>query len=106
MTEIPHFKLPFQLAADGTRAQVVEQDSDDEILDCIEVLLSTTQGERIEIPDYGIRDQAFRQHGADTAHILAQIRKYEERADINLAPGVIQELVQRVDVEYRGGLVG
>lgn len=106
MTEIPHFKFPLQLTGDGTRAQVVEQDSDDEILDCIEVLLATTQGERIEIPNYGIRDQAFRQNGADTAHILAQIRKYEERANINLAPDVIRELVQRVGVEYRGGLVG
>lgn len=106
MIEIPHFKFPFQLASDGVRAQAVEQDSDDEILDCVVVLLSTTQGERIEIPEYGVRDQAFRQNGVDTAHILAQIRRYEERANINLDPDAIQDLVQRVSVEYLGGLVG
>lgn len=104
--ETPHFKFPFQFTADGSRLQVVEQDSDDEIVDCVEVLISTLQGERIELPDYGIQDQAFRQGGVDTGHILAQIRKFEERASIQLEPHQIQDLIQRVSVIYRGALRG
>lgn len=104
--ETPHFKFPFRFSSTGTRIQYVEQDSDDEILDCIEVLLSTTQGERIELPDYGIADQVFRENGVNSAHILAQIRKYEERADVQLEPHQIRNLIQKVSVVYRGGLIG
>jgi len=106
MTEIPHFKFPFKLTAAGDRAQIVEQDSDDEVMDCIEILLSTVQGERIEIPDYGIRDQVFRQKGVDTGHVLQQIRRFEERADVVLEPGKIEDLVQHLSVNYRGGVSG
>jgi phage baseplate assembly protein W len=104
--DIPHFKYPFQFGPPGQRVQYTEQDSDDELLDCIEVLLSTVQGERIEIPEYGIADQTFRQGGVDTGHILSQIRRYEDRADVNLEAGVIEDLVQRVGVLYRGGTRG
>lgn len=106
MTDIPHFKFPFQLTAAGDRIQVTEQDTDDEILDCIEVLLSTTQGERLELPEYGIRDQTFRQNGVEVSHILQQIRRFEERADVVLDAETIEDLVQRVSVRYRGGLGG
>lgn len=104
--DTPHFKFPFQFTTAGDRIQYVEQDSDDEIIDCIEVLLSTEQGERIELPDYGIADQTFRENGVDTGHIMAQIRKYEERADVTLEPHQIQALVQRVGVMLRGGARG
>lgn len=104
--ETPHFKFPFQFTPAGDRIQYAEQDSDDEIIDCIEVLLSTSIGERIELPDYGIADQVFRENGVDTGHIMAQIRKYEERADIQLEPDVIKDLVQKVTVVFRGGTRG
>lgn len=106
MIETPHFRFPFQFTSSGTRAQVVEQDSDEEIMDCIQVLLSTEIGERIELPDYGIADQTFRENGVNTAHIMAQIRRFEERAEIELEPKQIDRLVQRVAVIFRGGTRG
>lgn len=104
--DVPHFKFPFQLTSDGSRVQVTKQDSDEEIMDCIEVLLATEVGERVEMTDYGILDQVFRENGVDVAHIMSQIRIFEERANVQLEPSQIEHLIQNVTVAYRGGPIG
>lgn len=106
MTDIPHFKFPFSLTPAGDRTQMTEQDTDEEIMDCLQVLLSTVQGERIDLPEYGVQDQTFRQNGVDVGHVLQQIRRFEERADTVLETEPIEDLVQRINVRYRGGLGG
>lgn len=96
--EIPHFSLPFRRDLNG-RAVVVEQDSDEEIVDCVEVLLSTEKGSREEIPEYGIPDQVFRQNGADLAQIGASIDRWEPRAEHFLErDGYLIDMVDRVRV--------
>jgi phage baseplate assembly protein W len=78
MPDIPKLAFPF------ARGAYREQDSDEEIIDCVEVLLSTNRGERIEVPDYGLPDQAFREGGASQEQIVATINEWEDRADISV----------------------
>lgn len=95
----PHYDYPFRLNSAGDGAVVLEQDSEDEVSNCVEVILSTRRGERVELSDFGIDDQAFRQNGIDVGHVLAQVRKYEDRADLVIDPGQIEDLVQEVGIQ-------
>lgn len=100
MTKIdtPKLSFPFRLQASGLRAVVVEQDSDDEIFDCLEVLLSTEKGSREEAPAYGIEDQSFLEGGANQDQILTAIAKWEPRAERTLEADQIIAFIQRVRV--------
>ena len=98
----PKLAFPFELSSTGRFAKVVEQDSDEEILNCVEVLLLTHVGTREEVPDYGIADYAFRQGGVDIAALRAAIHMWEPRAEIDILAGDIDGLVQRVRIHYQG----
>jgi phage baseplate assembly protein W len=79
MTEIPHFALPFRFV-DG-RAVVNEQDSYEDVRDCVRAIVSFPQGSRIELPEFGIPDQTFRENGVDAASVRAAVQRWEPRAD-------------------------
>jgi hypothetical protein len=98
----PKLAFPFELSATGVRAKVVEQNSDEEVSACLEVLLRTVVGTREEVPDYGIPDQAFRENGASRAQILAAIHLWEQRARVDMTEGQIEDLIQRVQIHYVG----
>jgi phage baseplate assembly protein W len=98
--DTPHFAFPFRINAG--KVQVREQDSDEEVMDCVEVLLSTTIGERQELPNYGIPDQTFRMGGSDKAALLAAIREHEPRADVNFEQTDLEGLIETVRVSVRG----
>lgn len=100
--ETPNFRFPFQFTPGGGRVQYREQDTDDEIMDSIEVLLLTPQGERIDIPNYGVPDQTFQMNGANLAAIQTAIELWEERADVTVDDEGIVDLVHRVQVNYTG----
>jgi len=56
MTDQPHFGIPFQFARarGGIKyVPVTEQDSIQEIGDCVELILRTVQGQRQTIPEFG-----------------------------------------------------
>lgn len=56
MVDIPHWSLPFrfELLPDGTRrVAVTEQDSVEEVRDCVELILRTVQSERATLPEFG-----------------------------------------------------
>lgn len=90
----PHFSFPFRRDVHG-RTCVVEQDSDDEVLDCVLVLLSTEEGSRQEVPDYGLPDQTFRQGGVDLALVSNVLQRWEPRAEHVVTRE--QELIDMVD---------
>lgn len=79
MATIPHLKIPFSLLPDLT-AQVVAQDSIDDIQQCVAVLCATTQGTRIEVPTYGIPDPVF--STGQPAAIEKAVAKWEPRAQV------------------------
>lgn len=95
----PKISFPFHLRANGQSAVVVEQDSDDEIVDCVETLLSTEEGSREELPAYGIDEQVFLQGGVDLDVVMATVARWEPRALVVLEADEIEALVQRVRVK-------
>lgn len=73
----PKIRLPFTVANDSI--VMIEQDTIDEVAQCVYVILATEYGSRIEDPEFGIRDQAHRKGGADEGQLRAAIETYEER---------------------------
>lgn len=73
----PHFALPFSLS--NGQAAVVEQDSPDDIANCVEAVLRYTPGWRFADPEFGVSDQTFRRD-LDLDEIRGQIARYEPRA--------------------------
>lgn len=98
----PHFTFPFQRSASGIAA-VQEQDSEEEIMDCVEVLLSTEIGERMELPEYGLPDQTFSQGGADIERVSGVVQKWEPRARHTITRTELTDLTDRVRISIRGG---
>ena len=94
--DTPKISFPLRLRANGASAVVVEQDSIDEIMDCVEVLLSTEEGSREEAPAYGIDDLTFRMGGVDQELVMATIAKWEPRAETILEADEIEQFIQRV----------
>lgn len=77
MPEIPRLALPFRVA--GGRAAVVEQDSDQEVLQCVETVMRYRPGDRVAAPDFGVPDQAHQQGGADLVTVADRIEVWEPR---------------------------
>lgn len=95
---VPHFALPFRIEASGAAA-VIEQDSLDEISQCVRVLVSTRLGERIEVPAYGVRDLVFATDPS-TAQMVGAITRWEPRALVALeaGPDSLDELVANIRI--------
>ena len=56
--ETPHFDLPFDLTAQG--AAVAEQDTVDDVGNCVFAILATHVNTRDYVPDFGTVDFTFR----------------------------------------------
>lgn len=92
----PHFAFPFRRGVSGTQVVVTEQDSDDEVVDCVMVLLQTDIGEHPGIPEYGLEDQTFQEGGIDLEYVKSVIREYEDRAIADFEDYEIVDLLHRV----------
>jgi phage baseplate assembly protein W len=99
----PHLRIPFFVGATDA-AEVVEQDTPDEIAQCVQVLISTTIGQRIEIPDYGVPDSTFVQEtDVQIGAIVAAVAKWEPRASVQITsvPDSLDELLRQLSVKVR-----
>lgn len=79
---VPHFALPFRLDATG-RFATVDQDSPEELAQCVAVCLTTPEGSRVEVPDYGSPRTDFNVPPPET--IAAAVREWEPRVDIDVS---------------------
>jgi len=93
--DVPHFDLPFQLNKNG--ATVVEQDSIDDIVNCVTAIAVTPVGWRTEVPTFGIPDIAMRRFPIGAEDINNWISNQEPRAAL-----VVEERQDKVDhlVDY------
>lgn len=101
MTDVPHFSLPFRFA--HPQAAVSEQDSLDEIADCVYVVLVCPTGFRVELPAFGLPDPAFSMPAPDLDEIRDVIETWEERAGVLLdqQPDVLDALIARIGVNVQ-----
>lgn len=94
----PHLRTPFEVVAGNVA--VVEQDSQREVEQCVEAVLSTHVGSRLEESEFGIPDELFQLLPPDPNidDVLAAIEEWEPRARV-LGSAEVEELVKRVTVE-------
>lgn len=97
MASATHFAWPFRIV-DGV-VPTVEQDSTMEIDQCVEAVLNTPVGSRIDAPDYGVPDETFSQLSVDesAALYLAAIDAAEPRARV-LGKAEVKEMAKRVAI--------
>jgi hypothetical protein len=102
---IPHVSMPPRFV--NGRLVVVEQDSIEEIRDCVANIARYRIGDRPEKPGFGIDDQTFSQNGPDVGLMAAQISVWEPRAGLaaQLDGTHLEELVANVviNVTDQGG---
>lgn len=77
---IPRLKIP--IAFNGSGFATVEQDSPVEVAQAVYASLSTEEGTRVELVDYGLPSQLFRQGGASEDEIRATVERDEPRAAV------------------------
>lgn len=95
---VPHLALPFRFERSGAAA-VLEQDTVEEIAQCVQVLVLTHEGERLPVPDYGIADLVFND-STDIVSITDAIEEWEPRAASRIIenPDSRDELLRQIFV--------
>jgi len=95
----PHFDMPFRMTGSGSFA-VVEQDSEKDVMNCIEAILRTQIGSRFYVPNFGIEDPTFEVQPIDTIGIQQQILRNEPRAatTIKQSLDIVDKLVDHVQI--------
>lgn len=96
MARTPHFGFPFRAA--GSSFAVTEQDSPDEIADCVEAVLRTPERSRIDVPAYGRPDASFEQLGPAKPTVepyVAAVEEWEPRAAVTGTAGV-EDAIERI----------
>lgn len=82
MSDINHISYPFRWGPTGNAAEL-EQDTLDEITNCVEVVVRTSVGDLVDQPDMGITDPLFKRI-PNVVQLSSQINQWEPRADIQL----------------------
>lgn len=84
----PHLRLPLQFTGINGGALVNEQDTPEDIIDCIKAIISYPIGSRHDMPEFGIPDMVFRQESATRIQQLRDhILEWEGRAQIDTEGG-------------------
>lgn len=95
MADASHFAWPFSVV-DGDIA-TVEQDSLEQIEQCVEVILRTPVGSRIDAPGFGRPDELFEQLGPEPSAeaFVAAVERDEPRIRL-LGEASIAQMVKRI----------
>jgi hypothetical protein len=86
---VPHFAWPFTLDRNSHGA-VLEQDTDEEIVNCVELICSVPIGELADEPTFGITDPTFELQ-PDVNLIAAQVLEWEPRAHVAAVDNTSEE---------------
>lgn len=82
MTDIPHFAFPFQRGPDG-HVEVVEQDTQEHVMACEQVILACPIGFRQEKPEFGWPMPTFRTAPLDLNGLAAALSRWEPRGAVD-----------------------
>lgn len=102
--QIPHFDLPFHFDEEG-HPHAVEQDTTQDVAVCVEAVVRTTQGQRQELPDFGIEDPLFKQNGLNTSNLRTSVEKWEPRVEAAIEEGWdFDNAIQSIRITVRENL--
>jgi phage baseplate assembly protein W len=101
---VPHLAIPLRMKTDNKGFTVNEQDSLEDVLDCVETLVRYPRGLRIDRPEFGTPDQVFHERGASAIEIKGAINEQEPRADIlvDAEQDELDQLISRVRISVAG----
>jgi hypothetical protein len=96
--DTPHFDLPFQLGPNG--ANVVEQDTIEDVANCVIAISITHVGWRAEAPTFGVPDLAMRRIPIGANDINDWISNQEPRAILTVEehPDQADALVDHINI--------
>ena len=96
--DAPHFDLPFRLGPSG--ANVVEQDTIEDVANCVTAIVSTHVGWRAEAPTFGIPDLTMRRQPLGSEDISNWVANQEPRALLLVEeyPDKVDQLVDHINV--------
>jgi hypothetical protein len=95
-TSRPHLAFPPRLV-NGLPA-VVEQDSLEHVEQRVLMVLSVVRGSLIDMPAFGIPDQAFTRAGTGLSEIRAAVDQWVPAARASVTDGALVNLARRVGV--------
>ena len=97
MSMTPHFDLPFRFT---DSAAIVDQDTEDDVYNCVLASLLHHYGQRPEAPAFGAGDLTFRQQPIDVTQIIEKIVADEPRAAIfiNQNPNLFDSMIANLEV--------
>jgi hypothetical protein len=95
--EVPHFGYPFKFGVDRHVA-VVEQDTIEDVCNCLAVAFLTENGFRPEVPTFGVPWQVFETQPLDLEMLIGEVQEWEDRAEMIMSqmPDVRDPLIDRV----------
>jgi hypothetical protein len=97
----PHFDIPFRFV--GGSPAVVEQDTSEDITNCVEAILRTPQGFRVydNRAEFGIEDPTFELQPVDIELMKNTVVAQEPRADVVFSENtsLVDSLVANIKVE-------
>lgn len=100
---VPHFDLPFRFAYRAGKPSVVcvEQDTNDDVFNCVVAILRTHEGFRPELPEFGLPEQTFALQPVDVPGMEEDIITQEPRAAVAISqePDRFDEHIARLTVK-------
>src|SRR5262245_66564192 len=96
--DLPHFDLPFRFAYRSGKPSVVvvDQDTNDDVFNCVVAIVRTYEGFRPEMPDFGLPEQVFMVELLDTDALGADVVAEEGRARVVM--DTLQRAAERRDL--------
>lgn len=94
---LQHFDLPFRWGPNG-HGFTVDQDTIDDVSNCVEAIVRTMVGQRAELPDFGIIDPTFDPQPLNLQDIIQRVIQQEPRAALLMeqAPDRVDQLIAHV----------
>lgn len=99
MADVPHFDLPFRFV--GSSFATSEQDSIDDVANCVETILRTRIGFRTWVPEFGSPEYVFKRSPLGTEDIMAIVSAQEPRAELLVQESIdsYDQLIDRLHIE-------
>jgi phage baseplate assembly protein W len=98
--DLPHFRIPF--SALGGSFAAVEQDTIEDVEQCVEAACRTVIGSRTDAPGYGIPDETFSKQtpAPSPTAVLEAVEGVEPRARL-LAAATVEDMIKRITLRLR-----
>ena len=101
--DIPHFALPLRYV--NGKPLVNQQDSIQDVADCVRGISQTIIGEIPDLPEFGVLDNTFEQEPFSAANLVSMVATWEPRAEMVASnfPNQFEAAIYNINVEVSTG---